>query len=258
MTYATIRYDLADKVATITINRPDRLNAISTQLFEEIPAALDRALAEGARAVVLTGEGRAFCSGADLQAEGGLPEDPGELLDTHYNPLAEKFANLPIPVVSAVNGLAAGAGCSLALWGDYVLAARSAYFLLAFVNIGLVPDAGATWLVARAVGRARALEMMLLGERVPAEKAEAWGLINRVVDDAALLDEARALATRLANGPTLAMGLIRKSVRRALSDDLGDTLARERDDQKIAGLSADFKEGIAAFLEKRPARYEGK
>lgn len=258
MTYATIRYDLTDKVATIALNRPDRLNAITPQLFEEMSAALDKAQADGARAILLTGEGRAFCSGADLQAEGGLPDDPGELLDSHYNPLAEKFADLPIPVVSAVNGLAAGAGCSLALWGDYVIAARSAYFLLAFVNIGLVPDAGATWLVAKAVGRAHALEMMLLGERIPAEKAEAWGLINRVVDDAVLIDEARALATRLANGPTQAMAMIRRSVRRALSDDLSDTLARERGDQKTAGETADFKEGVAAFLEKRPARYEGK
>lgn len=258
MTYATIRYDLADKVATITLTRPDRLNAITLPMFEEASAALDKALADGARAIVLTGEGRAFCSGADLQDEGNLPDDPGEVLDSHYNPLAEKIAALPVPVVSAVNGLAAGAGCSLALWGDYVIAARSAYFLLAFVNIGLVPDAGATWLVTRAVGRARALEMMLLGERIPAEKAEAWGLINRVVDDAALLDEARSVAVRLANGPTQAMAMIRRSVRRALSDDLGDTLARERADQKTAGATADFKEGVAAFLEKRPARYEGK
>ncbi|WP_380873224.1 2-(1,2-epoxy-1,2-dihydrophenyl)acetyl-CoA isomerase [Sphingomonas sp. DBB INV C78] len=258
MTYANIRYDLADNVATITLNRPDRLNAITPALFEDVSAALDQAVAEGARCVLLTGEGRAFCSGADLQAEGGLPEDPGELLDSHYNPLAEKFAALPIPVVSAINGLAAGAGCSVALWGDYVLAARSAYFLLAFVNIGLVPDAGATWLVAKAVGRARALEMTMLGERVPAEKAAEWGLINRVVEDVVLIEEARALATRLANGPTLAMALIRRSVRHALTDDLTPVLTRERNDQKTAGASADFKEGVLAFLEKRPARYEGK
>ncbi|MGH6780539.1 MAG: enoyl-CoA hydratase-related protein [Sphingomonadaceae bacterium] len=258
MTYANIRYDLADNVATITLNRPDRLNAITPALFEDVSAALDQAVDEGARAILLTGEGRAFCSGADLQAEGGLPDDPGELLDSHYNPLAEKFASLPIPVVSAVNGLAAGAGCSVALWGDQILAARSAYFLLAFVNIGLVPDAGATWLVAKAVGRARALEMMLLGERVPAEKALEWGLINKVVDDAALAGEARTLAVRLANGPTLAMALIRRSVRRALTNDLTDVLARERIDQKTAGASADFKEGVTAFLEKRAARYEGK
>ena len=258
MTYATIRYDLTDSVATITLNRPDRLNAITTGLFEDVSAALDQAVEEGARAILLTGEGRAFCSGADLAVEGGLPDDPGELLDSHYNPLAEKFAALPIPVVSAVNGLAAGAGCSVALWGDYILAARSAYFLLAFVNIGLVPDAGATWLVARAVGRARAIEMMMLGERVPAEKAESWGLINRTVDDALLLDEARAIATRLAKGPTRAMGLIRRSVRRALTNDLTDVLQRERIDQKAAGQSYDFKEGVAAFIEKRPAAFLGK
>ncbi|SNS57293.1 Enoyl-CoA hydratase [Sphingomonas laterariae] len=258
MSYANIRYELADNVATITLNRPERLNAITLALFEDVSAALTQAVDEGARAVLLTGEGRAFCSGADLQDAGGLPEDPGELLDSHYNPLAEKIGRLPIPVVSAVNGLAAGAGCSVALWGDYVIAARSAYFLLAFVNIGLVPDAGATWLVARAVGRARALEMMLLGERVPAEKALEWGLINKVVDDEALAAEARALAVRLANGPTRAMGLIRNSVRLALSSDLSDALCRERIDQKAAGQSADFKEGVAAFLEKRPARYEGK
>jgi len=258
MAYEFITFDIRANVAESVLNRPDRLNAITPRMLAEIGAALDGAVAQGARAILMTGAGRAFCSGADIiGGDESLPEDLGDLLATHYNPLVRKFAALPVPVVTAVNGLAAGAGCSLALLGDFVLAARPAYFLLAFVNIGLVPDVGATWLVAKAVGRARALEMMLLGERIPAHQAESWGLIHKALDEAVLLDEARALAVRLANGPTQAIAMMRQAVTAALSSDLDAALDLEAQHQRKAGRTADFAEGVCAFQEKRQARFTG-
>lgn len=245
-------------VATITIARPDRLNALSGQTVDELRAAVEEAGRSGARCLLLAGEGRGFSSGADLASGGGLPEDAGAALEKHFNPLVEAIFALPIPVVAAVNGPAAGAGCSLALAADLVIAARSAYFLQAFVNIGLIPDAGATWLLPRLAGRARAMEMMMLGERVPAEQALEWGLISRVVDDEALETEAVALATRLAQGPTVALGLIRTLAREAGEIPLRDALAAERVAQREAGRSEDFKAGVAAFMQKRQARFEGK
>ncbi|MGE4430107.1 MAG: enoyl-CoA hydratase-related protein [Sphingobium sp.] len=254
-TYSTIRLEHDGKVATLTLDRPDRLNALTPELFAEATAAIDEALAKGARALVLTGEGRAFCSGADLAA--GLPDDLGALLDEHYNPFVRKLADLDIPVVTAINGPAVGAGLGLALLGDITIAARSAYMLLAFVNIGLVPDAGATWLVAQAVGRARALEMALLGEKMEASEALAKGLITRVADDNEVLAQAQSIAARLAAGPTVAIGMIRKQVAAALTQRLDDTLATERANQSRAGFTADFREAVAAFAEKRPPLFKG-
>jgi 2-(1,2-epoxy-1,2-dihydrophenyl)acetyl-CoA isomerase len=187
----------------------------------------------------------------------GMPDDLGALVADHFNPVARKIAALPIPVVSAVRGLAAGAGCSLALHADFVIAGKKAYFLLAFINIGLVPDAGSTWLFAKAMGRPRATEMAMLGERLYAERAEALGLIYRAVEDDAVLDEARALAQRLARGPTLAFGLIRQSIAAALAGTLEQVLEIEARDARITGFSADGREGIAAFVEKRPAHFRG-
>jgi 2-(1,2-epoxy-1,2-dihydrophenyl)acetyl-CoA isomerase len=259
--YATIRIDIVDAVATLTLARPAKMNAISTQLLAEMALALDEIVAAGARALILTGEGRAFSSGADLAGEDGaigLPEDLGTLLDRYYHPVVERMAALPIPIVSAINGPCAGAGLSLALAGDIVIAARSAYLLLAFVNIGLVPDAGATWLVAKAVGRARALEMALLGERLSAADSLAAGLITRVADDDALLADATAIARRFATMPTAAIARIRAQVKTALGGTLEETLVIERDNQREAGRSADFREGVTAFLEKRAPKFEGK
>ncbi|NJO31914.1 MAG: 2-(1,2-epoxy-1,2-dihydrophenyl)acetyl-CoA isomerase [Rhodospirillales bacterium] len=253
--YKTISFVVSEGVATLTLRRPGRLNALIPAMTDEANDALDRLDSERARVLLVTGEGRGFCSGADLQA--GLAADAGEVLEQHYNPFCERLAALQVPIVSAVNGVAAGAGCSLALAGDFVLAARSAYFLLAFANIGLVPDVGATWLVTRLVGRARATEMMILGERVPAEAAEAWGLIYRAVDDEALMSEARTLALRLATGPTRAYSLIRNAIRASYDGTFSDTLALERSNQRLAGDSADFKEGVDAFLNKRKARFTG-
>lgn len=259
MNYEHIRLETSPAaVATITLARPGRLNALSGQTLEELRAAVEESGRSGARCLLLAGEGRGFSSGADLAGDGGLPEDAGAALEKYYNPLVEAIFALPIPVVAAVNGPAAGAGCSLALAADIVIAARSAYFLQAFVNIGLIPDAGATWLLPRLAGRARAMEMMMLGERVPAEQALEWGLISRVVDDEALESEAVALATRLAQGPTAAFGLIRKLARKAGDIALSEALAAERVAQREAGQTQDFRGAVAAFLQKRPARFEGK
>jgi 2-(1,2-epoxy-1,2-dihydrophenyl)acetyl-CoA isomerase len=259
MTYEHIRFEQSQAaVATITIARPDRLNALSGQTVDELRSAVEEAGRSGARCLLLTGEGRGFSSGADLATGGGLPDDVGASLEKHFNPLLEALFELPIPVVAAVNGPCAGAGCSLALAADIVVAARSAYFLQAFVNIGLIPDAGATWLLPRLAGRARAMEMMMLGERVPAEQAREWGLISRVVDDEELASEGMKLAARLAQGPTVALGLIRKLAREAGHVPLRDALAAERVAQREAGRSEDFKAGVAAFLQKIQPRFEGR
>jgi 2-(1,2-epoxy-1,2-dihydrophenyl)acetyl-CoA isomerase len=258
MAYEHIRLDRSPAaVATITIARPDRLNALSGRTVDELRSAVEEAGSSGARCLLLTGEGRGFSSGADLAAGGGPPDDVGASLEKHFNPLVEALFALPIPVVAAVNGPCAGAGCSLALAADIVIAARSAYFLQAFVNIGLIPDAGATWLLPRLVGRARAMEMMMLGERIPADKALAWGMISRVVEDEALASESEALAARLAQGPTVALGLIRRLAREAGHLPLGEALAAERAAQREAGETSDFRNAVMAFLQKQPARFEG-
>ncbi|MBX9885728.1 MAG: enoyl-CoA hydratase/isomerase family protein [Novosphingobium sp.] len=260
MSYETIRVENLGLVRRIVLNRPERLNACPPNMAVEIGDALYDL--EGARAVLITGEGRAFCSGADLAATGKRSVAGGagsyKALTEHYNPMIAKLSRLPVPLVTAVNGVAAGVGCSLALMGDFVIAARSAYFLQAFVNIGLVPDGGSSWLLPRLIGKPRALQMMMLGERVPAEKAEEWGMIYKAVDDAALADEAMALAERLANGPTVALGVMRQNVARALETDLPAALLIEAEGQWKAGDSADSREGIQAFLEKRKAEFKGK
>ncbi|GGB21124.1 2-(1,2-epoxy-1,2-dihydrophenyl)acetyl-CoA isomerase [Sphingomonas metalli] len=259
MTYQTLDYALGDRVATLTLNRPDRMNALVPQLFEELQDGLDRAAADGARALVLTGAGRAFCSGADLTDRGEPPiRDTGAMLDRYYNPLVRRIAALDVPLVTAINGPAVGAGLGLALLGDITVMARSAYGLLAFVNIGLVPDAGSTWLVAQAVGRARALEMALLGERLSAEAAHQAGLVTRIAADEDCLAEAQAIAARLAAGPTVAVSLIRRQVAAALTATLDETLMIERDHQARAGRTQDFAEAVRAFAEKRPPRFEGR
>jgi 2-(1,2-epoxy-1,2-dihydrophenyl)acetyl-CoA isomerase len=259
MAYEHVRLEFSPaSVATLTITRPDRLNALSAQTVDELRAAVEETARSEARCLLLTGEGRGFSSGADLVSAGGLPEDAGLALEKHFNPLVEALFALPIPVVAAVNGPAAGAGCSLALAADIVIAARSAYFLQAFVNIGLIPDAGATWLLPRLAGRARAVEMMMLGERIPAERAAEWGMISRVVDDEHLASEAVQLATSLARGPTVALGLIRQLARNAEHLPLSDALAAERVAQREAGNSTDFKAAVFAFLQKQQPKFEGK
>ena len=259
MEFEHIRLEISPAaVATITIARPDKLNALSSQTLDELRAAVEAAPGRGARCLLLTGEGRGFSSGADLASGGGLPDDVGAALEKHFNPLIEAIFAAPVPVVAAVNGAAAGAGCSLALAADIVIACRSAYFLQAFINIGLIPDAGATWLLPRLAGRARAMEMMMLGERIPAEQARDWGLIARVVEDEHLASEAVLLATRLAQGPTVALGLTRKLARDAEQISLTDALAAERVAQRDAGHTEDFRAAVMAFLQKHRPRFEGK
>jgi 2-(1,2-epoxy-1,2-dihydrophenyl)acetyl-CoA isomerase len=257
--YETILTERRGDVLVITLNRPERLNACPPQMADEIGAALYDL--GDARAVLVTGAGRAFCSGADLQARGsgsiGRGAGSHNALTRHYNPTMLRFAELPVPIVSAVNGPAAGIGCSIALAADFTIAGASAYFLQAFVNIGLVPDGGASWMLARSVGKARATEMMLLGEKIPAAKAAEWGLIYKAVDDAALMDEAMALASRLAAGPTVALGVMRRNLAAALDGTYAEALGREATGQHVAGDSADAMEGGMAFLQKRKPAFKG-
>ncbi|HMG48000.1 MAG TPA: enoyl-CoA hydratase-related protein [Allosphingosinicella sp.] len=259
MDFEHIRLELSPAaVATVTLNRPDSLNALSAAMLEELRAAVDSLPGAGARCLLLAGEGRGFSSGADLASGGGLPDDVGAALEAHYNPLIEALFALPLPVVAAVQGPCAGAGCSLALAADIVIASRSAYFLQAFINIGLIPDAGATWLLPRLAGRARAMEMMMLGERIPAGQALAWGMIARMVEDEELASEAAALAARLAQGPTIAYGLIRRLARDAGQVPLSAALAAERIAQREAGRTEDFKSAVLAFLQKRQPTFDGR
>jgi len=246
-------------ILTITLNRPDRLNAATPEMFEAIAQAVDNL--GGARAVLIHGEGRGFCSGADLAARSERPLTGGEgayaALTQSFNPTMLKLSRLPVPIVSAVNGPAAGIGCSLALAADFCIAGETAYFLQAFVNIGLVPDGGASWMLARLIGRARATEMMLLGERIHGPKAAEWGLIYKSVADDMVLSEARALAHRLAGGPTLAIGLMRQGLAEALDGDYAAALLREAENQRKAGASMDALEGAASFLQKRKPVFKG-
>jgi 2-(1,2-epoxy-1,2-dihydrophenyl)acetyl-CoA isomerase len=257
--FETIDYVLEEGLAQITLSRPDRLNALSVSLIEELSAALDRALKEGARAVLLTGQGRAFSAGLDL-VDAGRRQAAGQnenILDEYFAPLALKFAELAIPVVAAVNGGAIGGGCAIALAADIVVAGESAYFKAPFVNLGLVPDTGATWLIASSIGRARAMAMLLLGERMTAQDALSAGLISRVVLDADLAAEAIRLARRLAQGPTIALGLIRHQVNRAVTMTLPEVLRLESEHQQMAGQTADVGESLCAFLEKRQPNFKG-
>lgn len=259
MSDQTIFYALDNGVATIRLNRPDRLNALTPDMLTLLRDTLWRAADEGARAVLLTGEGRGFCSGAELaNGDGALNPDLGSAIELGYNPVAEALSKLPIPIVTAVNGPAAGAGAGIALGGDIVVMAKSAYLLLSFANIGLVPDCGATWLIAKSAGRAKALEMALLGERLSAQDAMDSGLVTRVVEDEQVLQTAQAIAAKLAAMPTLALGMIRAQVKAALNATLSETLSIEASNQRKAGYSNDFREGVAAFLEKRKPAFKGK
>lgn len=267
MPFENILFAVADGVATLTLNRPERLNALDMAMIGEMLVALDRIRdgATPARVLVLTGTGRAFCTGASLtrtaiagQEETPAKRDVGALLDTHFNPLVERLIHLPVPVIAAVNGPTAGAGVPLALAADLVVAARSAFFLQAFVNIGLVPDSGATWMLPRLVGKARAARLMLLGERLPAEKAADWGLISDVVDDAALADTVAGYAARFASGPTVAYRLIRDGLLQALDASLPETMQIERRNQLTAGHTQDFDAARRAFFDKTAPVFKGR
>jgi 2-(1,2-epoxy-1,2-dihydrophenyl)acetyl-CoA isomerase len=260
-----VKLDIDGPVATLTLNDPAALNAVSTPMLEDIQAALDALEAKdsGVRCLILTGEGRGFCAGANLgggisKEPGSKDSDAGDVLERFYHPILKRLRDLPFPMITAVNGVAAGVGMSFALMGDMILAAKSSYFLQAFRRIGLVPDGGSTYLLPRLVGLARAKELSLMADKLPAEKALEWGLINRVHEDDALMGEARKLATELANGPTVALGLIRKLYWNSPLNTYDAQLDLERNSQKIAGRTEDFGEGVKAFFEKRPAQFKGK
>ncbi|MDE3069326.1 MAG: enoyl-CoA hydratase/isomerase family protein [Acidobacteriota bacterium] len=263
MTYETLTWETAGPVGTLTLNRPESLNAWTPRLGEELLAVLGGEAAEGAvRALIVTGAGRGFSSGADLKeglstlAADGMPDIRRELQEV-YHPIISAMRELPKPVIAAVNGPAVGIGCSLALACDLILAAESAYLSLAFVRIGLMPDGGSTALVPPAVGKARAFEMTLLGERVSAAEALAWGLINRVHPDAELMEASRSLAGRLAAGPTRAYAAAKRALNRSLYPGFAEQLDLEAELQHELARSKDAAEGILAFVQKREPQFSG-
>ncbi|MDD3448882.1 MAG: 2-(1,2-epoxy-1,2-dihydrophenyl)acetyl-CoA isomerase PaaG [Gammaproteobacteria bacterium] len=263
MDYETIDYAVAGGVARITLNRPERLNSFNTRMHEELREALAAVRGDdSARVLLITGAGRGFCAGQDLSdravAPGSEAPDLGASIERNYNPLIRGLRDLELPVVCAVNGVAAGAGANLALACDLVLAARSASFIQAFCRIGLIPDSGGTWFLPRRVGAARAAGLALLGDKLSAEQAESWGLIWRCVDDAALESETEALCGHLAQQPTRGLALVKRALQASWSNDLDAQLDLERDLQREAGRTADYREGVAAFLEKRPPRFAGR
>jgi 2-(1,2-epoxy-1,2-dihydrophenyl)acetyl-CoA isomerase len=264
MEYANLHLDYDGPLAILTLNRPDRLNALDWPLARELLHAMQAVMAdERVRAVLLTGAGRGFCSGADLKDvhaanAAGQRFDAAALLREAINPTLTAMVEGPKPVVCAVNGSAAGAGCGLALAADIVLAGRGASFLQAFVRIGVVPDAGSSWLLPRLVGRGRAMSMMMLGEKIPADTAVEWGLVHAVYDDNALIPAARALALKLATGPTLAYAAIKRMAQASVGSDLAQQLGLEASLQAAAFGTTDFAEGVAAFAEGRPPIFAGK
>lgn len=262
MPYETILFEVADGIARLTLNRPDRLNSFTTVMHEEVAAALAIVDQDAAvRTLVVTGAGRGFCAGQDLSdravAPGGAPVDLGDSIDRYYGPLIQRLTSLDKPVICAVNGVAAGAGANIALACDIVFAARSAKFIQSFANIGLIPDSGGTWVLPRLVGQARALGLTMTGEPLSAERAESWGLIWKCVDDEALADTVTALATRFATGPTRGLAATKHAIRASSLKSLEDELLVERDLMRELGTSADYQEGVAAFMGKRPPVFTG-
>jgi 2-(1,2-epoxy-1,2-dihydrophenyl)acetyl-CoA isomerase len=262
MEFATIKLSIDGAVATLALNRPDRLNALNATVHAEIREAMNRVEANATiRCLVITGEGRAFCSGQDL-TERVMSEntqvDTGVSLDRDYNPLVRRLVAFPVPTIAAVNGPAVGAGANLALACDILLFARSAYFQEAFARIGLVPDAGGTWLLQRIVGLKRALAMCMTAEQVPAEECQRIGIAYKVFEDATFSADVARAAALLAMGPTFAYRLMKQALYASYENDLNTQLDLERDSQRQAGRSQDFREGVKAFLEKRMPRYEGK
>jgi len=258
MTFDTITFALADDIARITLNRPDRLNSFTRAMHAELAQALDAAA--NARMIILTGAGRGFCAGQDLNDRSVAPGeavDLGETVEASWNPLIRRLATMPQPIIARVNGVAAGAGANIALACDLVVAARSAKFIQSFSALGLIPDSGGSWHLPRLVGQARALGLALTGEPLSAEKAADWGLIWKCVDDDALDAEVDALAQKLASLPPLGLAAIKSIVRTTGTRTLDQELDLQRDEMRRLGFTADYREGVAAFLEKRKPTFTG-
>lgn len=259
----SILLDITDAVATLTLNRPDRLNSFNAEMHEALRAALKRVRGDDrVRCLVLTGAGRGFCAGQDLSdrnvaADAEVP-DLGLSIEKNYNPLIRSLRELPFPVVCAVNGVAAGAGANLALACDIVLAAKSASFIQAFCKIGLVPDSGGTFFLPHLLGTARAMALAMLGEKLSAEQAAQWGMIWQVVEDTELATTAQTLARKLATQPTKGLALIKRGIYAATGNTLDQQLDLERDLQRLAGRTEDYREGVAAFMQKRTPEFKGR
>ena len=262
MAYNNILFDISEGIATLTLNRPDKLNSFTAEMHGEVRSVLEQVAADkSARVLVLTGAGRGFCAGQDLGDRAVSPGAPGvdlgESVEKFYAPLVMTLRSLPMPVICAVNGVAAGAGANLALACDIVLAAKSASFIEAFCKLGLIPDTGGTWHLPRLIGHARATGLAMLGEKLSAEKAEQWGLIWRAVDDEALMTEAMAMATHFASAPTKGLAFTKKALQASYANTLPDQLKLEGEMMRELGYSHDYREGVAAFIAKRPAQFKG-
>jgi 2-(1,2-epoxy-1,2-dihydrophenyl)acetyl-CoA isomerase len=261
MAFETILFDVVSGAARLTLNRPERLNSFTAKMHGEVAEALSEAdKRSDVRVLAITGAGRGFCAGQDLSDSSvtpGADADLGETLEGHYNPLIRRVIAMRKPVICVVNGVAAGAGANIAFACDIVLAAKSAKFIQSFSNIGLVPDSGGTWILPRLAGHARALGLALTGEALSAERAEAWGLIWRAIDDDQLGSEADKLIARLASGPTRGFAAIKLAMRKGWLASLDEQLDLERDLQRELGRSADYREGVAAFSEKRSPKFTG-
>ena len=259
MTYETIQFECSRDIARITLNRPDRLNSFTRAMHAELRDAL--ANLGDARVAVLTGAGRGFCAGQDLNDRTVAPGeavDLGETVEESWNPLIRTLATLPQPIIARVNGVAAGAGANIALACDIVISAKSAKFIQSFSALGLIPDSGGSWHLPRLVGQARALGLALTGEPLPAEKAAEWGLIWKAVEDDALDSEVDAVAAKLASLPPLGLAAIKQIIRTSGGRTLDQELDLQRDEMRRLGFTEDYREGVAAFLEKRPAKFKGK